>query len=912
MRKNYIFDISKSEFKDDYSDGSEGELWQDYAKEQLLLNLNSILRDAKEYSRFRNSNSDLRDCIDETWLSHNAILVTSQRGSGKTVFLRNIKKIWAKSDNKSSELLFLKVIDPTMLMDNDSFANVIVAQIYDAVSRKLNTQTCCDDKSRFSRDEFHRYLKKLADSMGKTSEFNGSIGIDKILKYSSGIHLEKNFHNFVESAISILGCKAIVVLIDDVDMALDKAFEVVDDVRRFLGCPYIIPIVSGELKLYEHMTQNHFDDKAYNNHCRDTNLRTQGKKFSEDLRDAYLTKVFPASMRISLFPVERLLAQMQIKYGKNGEVIPFPEYQEKVFNQFYYLRHNSEARRNWPELTSAREFTQLVRTLHPDELEKKELTFNQEIALYNRLKNWAVQKKSGELMAFSETAITVLQNNNSNFDINNLLAFNIKKQIDSNIYHWAECKTLENQMLSLNTKGADSEENLSALKSVFEQDDRSLQSMPPLEFLYEKLFISKGAYKFEQGIKIQTPLENLNKINASRHGCLPVKNDIPEDFYIHNVLKDIYTESQIYTTLHNEREFIFFSRAFELIAYSFFKPKSEIVQVEDIYQILSRKPFYSLIRLAETKVAVKGEDDSDFQENLEETTSKSAAVLFCMMSSWQEKYSELCFKNSEARFIALLTYSFNSVFTAMNIIKGNISSRLKDEYLTDMILRFKYNLLNSIVRAGIYGEAIQANVLVWALPTTVRSRSKINNSERAYTRNHKKLVEQIDSCTEEQSDKKERLKEVKNLHDALSEHPVFSIFMDKNDEIISLLPIGNRPSGNAQSNLKESLPNSDNKTKREQLSDLIGEGYAQSVDYLLRTLKDRSGRSYIPASGMERVFKELLSESNITTELRFHYDHVHEAASNIDALLGEGKTINDLPARSYRNLFKAIINTGNF
>lgn len=911
MTKKYVFDISKSEFKDDYSDGSEGELWQDYAKEQLLLNLKSILSDAKEYARFRTSKSDLRDSSDETWLSHNAILVTSQRGSGKTVFLRNIKNVWAKNNLDNSELLFLKVIDPTMLMDNDSFSNVIVAQIYDAVSRKLNTQTCCDDNSRFSRDAFHRYLKKLADSMGKTSEFNGSIGIDKILKYSSGIHLEKNFHNFVESAINILGCKAIVVLIDDVDMALDKAFEVVDDVRRFLGCPYIIPVVSGELKLYEHMTQNHFDEKAYDNHCRDISLRAQGKRFSEDLRDAYLTKVFPASMRISLFPVERLLAQMFIKYENNKE-ISFSEYQEKVFNQFYYLRHNSEARRNWPELTSAREFTQLIRTLKPSELNQKKLTVSEEIALYNRLKNWAVQKKSGEVMAFAETAITVLQNNDSNFDINNLLAFNIKKQIDSNIYHWAECKALESQMLSLNTKGADSEENLSALKSVFEQEDRSLQSMPPLEFLYEKLFIGKETYKIEQGIDIQATLENLNKINASRHGSLPVQEGIPEDFYIHNVLKDIYTESQIYTTLHNEREFIFFSRAFELIAYSFFKPKSEIVQVEDIYQILSRKPFYSLIKLAETKVAVKGEDDSDFEENLEETTSRSAAVLFCMINNWQEKYSELCSKNSEARFIALLAYSFNSVFTAMNIIKGNISSRLKGEYLTDMILRFKYNLLNSIVRAGIYGEAIQANVLIWALPETVRSRSKINKSERAYTRNHKKLVEQIDSCTEEQSDKKERLKEVKYLHDALSEHPVFSIFMDSNDEVLTLLPIGNQPRGSAHGNSKEPEGSSGRKNVREELTKLIGEEYSESTEYLLDRIKNKTKRNSLRQTVLKKELKELLSESNVTPEFRMHWDKVNKAILEQKELFTEGSEIQKLPSRNYINFFKAVIDIGNF
>ena len=902
MTKNYIFDISKSEFKDDYSDGEKGELWQDYAKEQLILNLTSILDDAKEYAHFRNNKKDCRDNGSETWLSHNAILVTSQRGSGKTVFLRNSKAMWAESKEDSSELFFLKVIDPTMLMANDSFANVIVAQIYDAVSQRLTKLTCCDDKSKRNRDTFHRYLKKLADSMGKTSEFNGSIGIDKILKYSSGIHLEANFHNFVESAIEILRCKAIAVLIDDVDMALDKAFEVVDDVRRFLGCPYIIPVVSGELKLYEHMTQNHFDEKAYDNHCRNINLRAQGKQFSEELKDAYLTKVFPASMRISLFSVERLLSKMMIKYPSNKE-ISYASYLDSLLNQFYYLRHNVEACKNWPELSSAREFTQLVRTLTPNDLDIENLTTAKEIALYNRLKNWAVQKKSGEVMALSETAITVLHNNYTHFDISNLLAFNIKKQIDSNLYHWAEFKPLESQKVSLNSRGLDSDENLIALNSVFKQNHRSLQSMPPLELIYSQLFITKDSFRTEEKIAIQKPLKNLRKIKGSRHDILLTKAYAAVDCSIHNVLKDIYTESQVYSTLNNEQEFVFFSRAFELIVMSFVKTKDDISQVEDIYQILSRKPFYSLIKLAETKIAVKGELESDLNDALEDTTSKSAAILFCLISDWQEKYSQICLGGSKARFIAILSYAFNSVFTALNIIKGNLSNRLDDENLTDMILRFKYNLLNSIVRAGIYGEAIQANVLVWAKPNTIRSISKINNSERTYTRNLKKLTEQIESCNEGEVAKKEKLLETLNLHDAISEHPVFSIFMDSERNVLTMLPIGKRPrsSNNKIQKKKETTSEVETKGDKSKLAFYIGDA-ALSV----AILREKIGNSVRSQKRLRSGLLTLLSESNVTQEVRTLWDTIVKAQREFGRDFFEGQEIDLIKPENDRNFLKVV------
>ncbi|MFP3367424.1 hypothetical protein R0J93_27665, partial [Pseudoalteromonas sp. SIMBA_148] len=66
-------------------------------------------------------------------------------------------------------------------------------------------------------------------------------------------------------------------------------------------------------------------------------------------------------------------------------------------------------------------------------------------------------------------------------------------------------------------RGLDSEENLIALNSVFKQNHRSLQSMPPLELIYSQLFITKDSFRTEEKITIQKPLKNLKKIKGSRH-----------------------------------------------------------------------------------------------------------------------------------------------------------------------------------------------------------------------------------------------------------------------------------------------------------------------------------------------------------------------------------------------------------
>ncbi|MCG7564136.1 antiviral RADAR system adenosine triphosphatase RdrA [Pseudoalteromonas sp. McH1-42] len=794
MSEGYVFDLNRAEFNDDFSSSTgSGELWQVYARQQLVSNLTAILNDAEQYGRGRAVNPR------ETWLSHNAILVTSPRGSGKTVFLRNCEAMWrSENSDKKDALLFLDVIDPTMLMAQDSFANVIVAQIYQAVNNKLERSNCCDEQSRNDRDDFHRRLKKLADAMGKTCEFNGAIGIDKILKYSSGIQLESYFHLFVESAIKILGCKAIVVSIDDVDMAMERAFEVVDDVRRFLGCPYLIPIVSGEIKLYEHMTQKHFDDKAYDNRCQDTKLTDKGKELSEHLTMAYLTKVFPSPMRINLFSVERLLNKMQLKYGPDSALsISYLDYQESVLNQFYFLCRNRDARRNWTMPESARELTQLVRSLPPTSLEQseKDADISNQIVLYNNFKNWAMQKKNGEALVFAESALSLLHDSETVFDIRKILAFNLVQQTDANLYPWAKYHVLEeqeNRLKELAKQGGEKINNASllqaALGATVSGERRSLKAMPPLEFLLEKLYVTGDVAREKSDV---IPVSSEPLLKAAKDNGWKLSGRC----YVEDVLLDVYTESGFYSQLRNSYKFVFFSRSFELLTYSILTEKDAPALLSDVYQVLLRKPFYSLPALTDTKIALQGEADMD--EDVYESNSQrhmSALILCEEIQHWRAEHSALFEKFAGARMLPLLSYCFNSAFTAINVIKANYSvNRFNDEHLTDMVLRFKYNVLNALIRCGIAGEAVYANVLVGAKSQTVRTEQNIINYERAYQRNLKLLDEELSTAKASQKSKVAQVELIKALHDAVAVHPIFALCLfDKEGSVQPRLALGDR------------------------------------------------------------------------------------------------------------------------
>jgi len=380
-----ILDLSNSEFNDQFVDDRENQLWQIEPKKRLIKLLKQNVEAAKKYSNKRSKND--KGSISSV---HNSIYISGKRGAGKTVFLRNAANTWNKYNQQDdNNIFFLDVIDPTLLENHDKFSNVIIAQIYNKVEEKIKSDYALKEK----KAAFYTALKKLADSLGKSCEFSDHTGIDRIMKYSSGVQLEKLFHEYVEKSIDILMCNAIAIPIDDVDMALNRAFEVMDDVRRLLSCPYIIPLVSGDDDLYRQMTHAHFEKQAYEKSKNSDDIRVNGEHIAKILSEEYLTKVFPNQMRLPLEPIDRLLPSLKIIFGGNGkDSVTFNEYETQITDQFYPYCNSQERNTDWPTPKSARELSQIIHALPPKgDNEGSEITCNE----WRVFQAWAEQKQDG-------------------------------------------------------------------------------------------------------------------------------------------------------------------------------------------------------------------------------------------------------------------------------------------------------------------------------------------------------------------------------------------------------------------------------------------------------------------------------------------------------------------------------------
>ncbi len=741
IEKGFLLDLDKPEYDDLFiTSTDERELWQRDAMRALIDKLAINLTAAKGYNKQRQANRK------KTNLSHNSIFLTGERGSGKTAFLRNVEPIWKNKNEMGldNDIGFLDVIDPTMLMNNDSFANVVVAEIY----RKVEEYSSDNNVNSTDRTAFYNALKSLSESLGKQDEFNGHSGIDKILRYNSGIQVEKNFHRYVEEAIKILCCSALVLPIDDVDMSLQKAHEVIDDVRRLLGCPYIIPIVSGDVALYQQMINVDFDDRAYKKDSND-DLKQSGLELAKDLSDEYLKKVFPAQMRLPLSSVHLVTSSLKLREKEVER--DYSVYMDRFYSRFHFLLHNQQKRQQLPIPKTARDLTQLVRSFSLSNLETK-----QAHSLWSTYRGFCETSKDGEgYVDALSYLIASGRKNNPSFSIRELPAFNPILQLKEN-YSWARKKLYQPQMDAINNLG--NKENIRFLNSTFKESDRTLSPMPPYEFFTERFNISGSVIN--------------NKENQNYR------------------LLDIYTSNSYYSTMTNSAPSVFVGRAFEIILLSFLSTGDSFEN--QLSRIMSDIPLHSVFYLDNRKhVEYEATEDDEVIEAGKR--NESASWLLSEIETWKKDHNEFFSKVDGLSLIPLFARVFNQVFTQINLLKSRFKGKAYEgEMLSDFARRFEHILVNSALMNINDVDVVIANTSLTTNHETIRDYTAFSKRDRTLIRN----FENLKNSLHENAEKGVLFVE------ALWDHPIFRL-NNSRGVLVGYYPLGKQSATRRDDQLNE-------------------------------------------------------------------------------------------------------------
>ncbi|MCI4030967.1 ATP-binding protein [Dickeya dianthicola] len=802
-----VFNLDWDEYENDFLEETSAEvsgLWQQQACSHLAEKLNEMGLAARKYKqRFGCENHlDIKlSCY------HHAIFISGERGAGKTVFLRNVKNIWereSKCAESKPNLYFIDTIDPTLLDIDDRFAEVIVASVYAAVEKKLGLADNQKCQGKDYKDKFFQILQKISHALGSASEFGELRGIDRIQKYRSGIHLERYFHQFLIASVNLLGCDALVLPIDDVDMKIDNAFGVLDDIRRLLSCPLILPIVSGDDDLYSHTVTMEFEGVLAAK--KDASNFIQGQESAKKLSSAYLTKVFPTHDRIPLQPIHQLLPGLTIQYRKKSKEISYDDYQKRVMGFFYTFCRDVEYRKlsvvsnkgQWLQPQNARELVQLIRLFRPDEIEHSGIQNDKQKTLWQRFKRLAEIKRAGQALA---DAISFLYINEveslENVSLHNLISFN--PILQNKTYSWGgyDYYAIQNDARAkVNIKRTPHEEAQTVTSRSYEAHIDMLWEKPLVGcnkfcfFKYRKGDINILKVKFslfpdknsretgktesrqEQG-KIVSVINRDSRINMLWE-MPPVDfkkfyfedNNEEGDKNI-NKLKLIYSFGE-----SNGRREVVFGRAFEILFWSFLFVTESIECSDDgkgIFEsIFRRYPFYSYL--------VFDADDIDVGEY--NVLNESDCELVDDLSKWvQSNKARISGEVKGKNLIPLMSEVFFNVFSQIYRMKVEPDFDISDEYLPDIARRFEYIFMNSLLCCIKIEKIMHIDVAISDKSEKIRSRKDFLDSNESLKKNIEGILK-----LEPHNDKEHFIYQAGNpqsdigtLLEVMWSHPIFQL-----------------------------------------------------------------------------------------------------------------------------------------
>ena len=176
---------------------------------------------------------------------YNTISVFGERGTGKTSFLHSVISKIESEYHENIEILGF--IDPTIIEEKEHIFLLVVSLINNLVEEKLKDNECKTHTQSFQqRRLWQKQLLRLAKGLPtlekvgvdrknanwQSHDFIMERGLDIVY---SAFNLEREFRELVSCALEILGKKAFVLALDDIDVDMKKGWDVLEMLRKYIS-----------------------------------------------------------------------------------------------------------------------------------------------------------------------------------------------------------------------------------------------------------------------------------------------------------------------------------------------------------------------------------------------------------------------------------------------------------------------------------------------------------------------------------------------------------------------------------------------------------------------------------------------------------------------------------------------------
>ncbi len=308
--------------------------------------------------------SGINDCLYRS--PQNIIVFSGRRGTGKTSAMLSFSQSLGMENSivrsealQNRDVVVLDPIDPTMLENDQNILNVVLSRLLfkaeEVWKQSMDYNRRYQDKEK-EKNEILSVAKKCLNGIAAIKNRSSMDTLADLQKIGDSAILKRDFFELVDLLIhfslstvnstSNYHPPLLILQIDDTDCQIDKGYQVMEDIRRYLTIPNIVIFMAADIDMMRWVFTQHYAEEF------DSCLKKEFFKKEETMHyaDKYMAKMIPPTHKIYLPVVDEIIrdkaAILELSYyeaedtGKKNNLLEKGNgFQSKVLNFIYQKTH---------------------------------------------------------------------------------------------------------------------------------------------------------------------------------------------------------------------------------------------------------------------------------------------------------------------------------------------------------------------------------------------------------------------------------------------------------------------------------------------------------------------------------------------------------------------------------------------
>ena len=277
-------------------------------------------------------------------VKNNVVAFLGDRGTGKTSCMLSVANMLRKinsceNDERGEKIKslcekgfeILETIDPSFFDEKANVLEVVLGRLFSNFRKKV------DDGYTQGFKEKERKKNELFKTFQEVKECLTHMNADKcvceedtaegLLKLTASVDMRNSIENLVEDYLEFVGRDYLVISIDDIDMHTEHAYEMAEEIRKYLKQPKIIVLMALKLEQLEQTIEFYFNKIM--------SEKIVPKSTIVDMALKYVIKLIPENNRIHL-PSVSMFADREVnvyRKSENGEGKKYKGYHWLLVNK---------------------------------------------------------------------------------------------------------------------------------------------------------------------------------------------------------------------------------------------------------------------------------------------------------------------------------------------------------------------------------------------------------------------------------------------------------------------------------------------------------------------------------------------------------------------------------------------------